>query len=111
MMNAPSCRVNLLWTGMSKLALACLIAGLLTFLCLPEAQAQSKERPSKYALSAANMEELHRLIRPQKGEFKWDEIPWYASIWHARKAAAAQDKPIFVFGTGGAGFNDPLGNC
>jgi hypothetical protein len=66
---------------------------------------------SKGALTAESMEELHQLIRPQKGEYPWDEIPWYASIWHARKAAAEEDKPIFVFGTGGAGFNDPLGNC
>jgi hypothetical protein len=67
--------------------------------------------PSKDALTQQNLEELHRLIRPQKGEYPWEEVPWYASIWHARKAAAAEDKPIFVFGTGGAGFNDPLGNC
>lgn len=67
--------------------------------------------PSKDALTATNMAELHQLIRLQKGEYRWDGIPWYASIWHARRAAAAQDKPIFVFGTGGAGFNDPLGNC
>lgn len=68
-------------------------------------------RPSKDVLTEANMADLHRLIRPQNGEYKWDAIPWYASIWHARRAAAAEDKPIFVFGTGGAGFNDPLGNC
>ena len=67
--------------------------------------------PSKDSLTAANMPDLHRLIRLQPGEYKWDAIPWYASIWHARRAAAAEDKPIFVFGTGGAGFNDPLGNC
>jgi hypothetical protein len=67
--------------------------------------------PSKDALTAGNLRDLHQLIRPQAGEFKWDAIPWYASIWHARQAAAAQDRPIFVFGTGGAGFNDPLGNC
>jgi hypothetical protein len=75
---------------------------------LAEAQVAT---PSKDALTAANVAVLHRLIRPQPGEFKWDAIPWYASIWHARKAAAAGDKPILVFGTGGAGFNDPLGNC
>jgi hypothetical protein len=67
--------------------------------------------PSKDALAAATMPDLHEVIRLQKGEFKWDAIPWYASIWHARRAAAQEDKPILVFGTGGAGFNDPLGNC
>ena len=66
---------------------------------------------SKDALTAASMPELHRLIRPQADEYRWDQVDWYASIWHARQAAAEQDKPILVFGTGGAGFNDPLGNC
>ena len=69
------------------------------------------EKPSKDALTPENLADLHRLIRLQSGEFKWDAIPWYASIWHARKAAAVEDRPILVFGTGGAGFNDPLGNC
>jgi hypothetical protein len=73
--------------------------------------AQADDRPSKNALTASSMPELHKLIRLQPGEYKWDEIPWYASLYHARKAAAAEDKPIFFFGTGGAGFNDPLGNC
>jgi hypothetical protein len=66
---------------------------------------------TKNALTPATMPQLHQLIRLQPGEYKWDAIPWYASIWHARRAAAAEDKPILVFGTGGAGFNDPLGNC
>jgi hypothetical protein len=46
---------------------------------------------SKDALTRANMAELHRLIRPQADEYRWDQVSWYA--------------------TGGAGFNDPLGNC
>ena len=92
-MNAPSRRATL--------ALACALAAVF---------AQARE-PSKHALTAESMEDLHRLIRRQPGEYRWDEVPWYASLWHARKAAAEQDKPIFHFGTGGAGFNDPLGNC
>lgn len=54
---------------------------------------------------------LHKTLCLQPGEYRWDEIPWVTSIWHARKKAAAENKPIFVFGTAGAGFNDPLGNC
>jgi hypothetical protein len=75
------------------------------------AQAQAKQTPSKQALTGESMAGLHRLIRLQPGEYRWDEVPWYASAWHARKAAAEQDKPILVLVTGGAGFNDPLGNC
>jgi hypothetical protein len=75
------------------------------------AGAEKAPLASRFALTPKSFPELHALIRPQKGEYKWDVVPWYSSIWHARRAAAAQDKPIFVFGTGGAGFNDPLGNC
>jgi hypothetical protein len=66
---------------------------------------------SKDALTADTWEQFHKLVRPDPTDYKWDAVRWYASLWHARKAAAAGDKPIFVFGTGGAGFNDPLGNC
>ena len=88
-----------------------LIVGLLAAATAP-ASADAPPRPAaKDALTADHMQALHRLICPRPGEYRWDEVPWYASIWHARKAAAEQDKPILVFGTGGAGFNDPLGNC
>jgi hypothetical protein len=67
--------------------------------------------PSKNALTAKTWPELHKLLLPQKGEYPWEQVTWYASLWHARKKAAAEDKPILVWVTGGAGFNDPLGNC
>jgi hypothetical protein len=86
--------------------LGCALAALLS-----GRPARADDRPSKDALSAKSMPGLHKLIRLQPGEYKWDAIPWYASLYHARKEAAAQDRPIFFFGTGGAGFNDPLGNC
>jgi RNA polymerase sigma factor (sigma-70 family) len=68
-------------------------------------------RTTKDLLTPESMASLQQLLRPDKSEYRWDEIPWLASIWHARKKAAAENKPIFVFGTAGAGFNDPLGNC
>jgi hypothetical protein len=95
---------TLAWAGTLVVILTPSLSGLF-------AQNESKEKPSKDALTPASMEGLHKLIHLQPGEYKWDEVPWYASLWHARKAAAAEDRPIFVFGTGGAGFNDPLGNC
>jgi hypothetical protein len=67
--------------------------------------------PSKNAVTSKSWEGLHKLLLPQKGDYPWEQVTWYASLWHARKKAAAEDKPIFVFVTGGAGFNDPLGNC
>ena len=75
------------------------------------AQLPGKDRPTKELLTLDSFAQLHALIQPEAGEYRWDEIHWLASIWHARKQAAAADKPIFIFGTAGAGFNDPLGNC
>jgi hypothetical protein len=62
-------------------------------------------------LTAKSYAQLHKLIIAQSDEYRWDEIPWFTSIWHARKKAAAENKPLLVFHTHGAGFNDPLGNC
>jgi hypothetical protein len=67
--------------------------------------------PTKDHLTPESFAGLHKTLCLQPGEYRWDEIPWVASVWHARKKAAAENKPIFVFGTAGAGFNDPLGNC
>jgi hypothetical protein len=75
------------------------------------AQLPGKDRPTKELLTLDSFAQLHTLIQPEAGEYRWDEIHWLASIWHARKQAAAEDRPIFIFGTAGAGFNDPLGNC
>jgi hypothetical protein len=69
------------------------------------------EQATRDQLTAESFAHLHKLMQPRPGEYRWDEIPWVASIWHARKQAAAENKPIFIFGTAGAGFNDPLGNC
>jgi hypothetical protein len=68
-------------------------------------------KSTKDQLTPKSFPQLHKTLRLQPGEYRWDEIPWVASVWHARKKAAAENKPIFVFGTAGAGFNDPLGNC
>jgi RNA polymerase sigma factor (sigma-70 family) len=66
---------------------------------------------SKTALTAESFPELHRVLGPYPGDYRWDQIPWVTDVWHARKRAAAEDKPILNFGTSGAGFNDPLANC
>jgi len=77
----------------------------------PTAPIVRGERATKDLLTRESFDALHRLVRVQPGEFRWDEIPWRTSIWHARQEASAGDKPILHFSTGGAGFNDPLGNC
>jgi len=51
---------------------------------------------------------LHRMIKPQPGELRFQEIPWLLSVWEARRKAAAEGKPILVWsGAGGA----PIGVC
>jgi hypothetical protein len=77
----------------------------------PPPAADRANRSTKDQLTPQSFARLHRTLCLRPGEYRWDEVPWLASVWHARKKAAAENKPIFVFGTAGAGFNDPLGNC
>jgi hypothetical protein len=41
--------------------------------------------------------ELRKAIQPADDEDRWARIPWKASLWEARKTAAAQGKPIFLW--------------
>ena len=51
---------------------------------------------------------LHQMLKPQPGESRWMEIDWYPNVWEARKKAAAEGKPIFLWaGSGGA----PAAGC
>jgi hypothetical protein len=77
----------------------------------PQTAAGEPRRETREQLTAKSFDALHKLVVAQPDEYRWDEIPWFTSIWHARKKAAAEDKPLLVFRTHGAGFNDPLGNC
>lgn len=59
-------------------------------------------------LSAAEIEQLHELIKPGEGESRWMEIDWYPNVWEARQKAAAEGKPLFLLaGSGGA----PVAGC
>lgn len=54
-------------------------------------------------LWSADIEKLHRLIKPQVGESRWMEIDWHPSVWEARQKAATEGKPLFLWaGSGGA---------
>jgi hypothetical protein len=52
--------------------------------------------------------ELKRLILPQEGENPFWRVAWLSDIWEARQQAAAEGKPIFVWG-GSEGA--PITNC
>ena len=59
-------------------------------------------------IPADQFDKLHKMIKPQPGELRFQEIPWLMSVYDARKKAAEEGKPILVWsGSGGA----PVGSC
>jgi hypothetical protein len=60
------------------------------------------------AIPPDQFDKLHKMIKPQPGEMLFEQIPWYLSVYEARKKAAEEGKPILVWsGSGGA----PIGGC
>ena len=84
---------------------------LVAMIAAGSALAQSAPRPAKLDLTAESFAGLHQLIRPQDSEWRHLKVDWITDVIPARKKAAAQDKPIVVLYTGGAGYNEPLGVC
>src|SRR5438067_9136770 len=81
------------------------------------AQAQVKEpavkfaRPARLDLTPESFPKLHALIRPHETEWRHLKVEWLTDVVAARQKAAAEDKPIVICYTGGAGYNEPLGVC
>ena len=49
-------------------------------------------------ISTVDFRTLHRLIKPQAGEFAWyDDIPWLTRIQAAREKAAIEGKPMLIW--------------
>jgi hypothetical protein len=71
----------------------------------------SEAEGCKFDLDAHNFLEFHALIRPHDNEWRHLKVEWLTDVVAARKQAAAQDKPIVICYTGGAGYNEPLGVC
>lgn len=59
-------------------------------------------------LAPEQFTKTHALIKPHPGESRWAEVPWLLSVYDARKKAAAEGKPIFIWAGGGA---PPIGIC
>ena len=59
-------------------------------------------------LSAGQFAQYQALIKPAAHESPWAKISWHASVWEARKQAAAEGKPILIWSGGGS---PPLGAC
>lgn len=89
-----------------KIAGVCLTAAL--GLSAPGAE---PAKPAKLDLNADSFARLHALVRPQEQEWRHLKVNWLTDVVAARKKAAAEDKPIIICYTGGAGYNEPLGIC
>ena len=48
-------------------------------------------------IDPGRFEQLHSLIKPKADEERWAAIPWMASLWQAREAAAKEGKPILLW--------------
>jgi hypothetical protein len=80
-----------------------LTRGLLTLAVLSLAPGLPSAAGGPKPLSTEQVEQLHRMLRPQPGEARWMEVDWYPSVWEARQKAAREGKPIFLLaGSGGA---------
>ncbi len=56
-------------------------------------------------LDPREFRETLAFIRPRPEEVRWQAIPWQTDLWEARRLAAEQDKPIFLWAMNG----NPLG--
>lgn len=60
------------------------------------------------SLAPSEFEAAHRLIRPDVREALFKDVDWHTSVWEARKRAAVEGKPIFIWAGNGGG---PIGVC
>ena len=59
-------------------------------------------------LTKESAPEIREMIRPQDDESLFRTISWHTDFWEARKIAAAEGKPIFIWAGSGGG---PVGVC
>jgi hypothetical protein len=91
-----------------------LFAGIAAALALPNAAADEPARKataSKLDLTPDTFRTIHDLVRPHDNEWRHLRVNWLTDVTAARTKAAAEDKPIVILYTGGAGYNEPLGIC
>ena len=79
--------------------------------CRAAAPAQGAQQNAKHDLTPETLPALHALIRPHEDEWRHLRVGWMTDVVAARTKAAAEDKPIVILYTGGAGYNEPLGTC
>jgi hypothetical protein len=79
--------------------------------CEAPAPAAEATPGSKLELTPQSAPQLLKLVRPHGSEWRHLNVQWLTDVVAARKQAAAEDKPIIICYTGGAGYNEPLGVC
>ena len=52
-------------------------------------------------LTPQQFESLRQVIRPQANESQWAAVPWLTNLRAARERAAREDKPLFLWRSGG----------
>jgi hypothetical protein len=75
------------------------------------APAANSARSVREDLAPQTFARLHTLIRPHDNEWRHLRVEWLTDVIAARRKATAEDKPIVILYTGGAGYNEPLGVC
>ncbi|MSR52128.1 MAG: hypothetical protein EXS09_02425 [Gemmataceae bacterium] len=88
-----------------------LLAGLATSGLHAQSPVEKPLQATKQDLTPKAFEKLYSLIRPHDNEWRHLKVQWLTDVVAARKKAAAEDKPIIICYTGGAGYNEPLGVC
>jgi hypothetical protein len=53
------------------------------------------------ALAPQDYAALQRLIPPQPDESQWARVPWMLNLRDARERAVREDRPIFLWRSGG----------
>lgn len=92
----------------------CVTIGFSGLLAQPPAATEPTRKSSpgnKLGLTPQSFAKLHTLIRPHDNEWRHLKVEWLTDVVAARRKAVAEDKPIVICYTGGAGYNEPLGVC
>ena len=58
--------------------------------------------PPDVNFNADTFAQFGKQIKPQLGESRWMEVPWFLDLHEARQKAAAEGKPLFIYSSGGA---------
>jgi hypothetical protein len=48
-------------------------------------------------IATVDFDRLLAVIKPQRGESPWREIPWLTNVTEARRKASAENKPLVIF--------------